>query len=106
MLARSKLSHRPAFTLALSLALGIGGLLLATAAVTTAIASVHHGSTGSGPVLVAGLHFTYPTLNGAAALLLGLAATSAVAIVLDSGRPGDSSGGTGHWWIRSEWSSH
>ncbi|MFZ0377739.1 MAG: hypothetical protein WAL38_07925 [Solirubrobacteraceae bacterium] len=82
MLARSKLSHRPAFTLALSLSLGIGGLLLATAAVTTAIASVHHGSTGSGPVLVAGLHFTYPTLNGAAALLLGLAATSAVAIVL------------------------
>jgi Zn-dependent protease with chaperone function len=82
VLARSKLSHRPAFTLALSLALGIGGLLLATAAVTTAIASVHHGSTGSRPVLVAGLHFTYPTLNGAAALLLGLAATGAVAIVL------------------------
>jgi Zn-dependent protease with chaperone function len=80
LLARSKLSHRHAFTLAL--ALGIGGLLLATAAVTTAIASVRHGSTGFRPILVAGLHFTYPNLNGAAALLLVLAAAGAAAIVL------------------------
>jgi Zn-dependent protease with chaperone function len=80
LLARSKLSHRHAFTLAL--ALGIGGLLLATAAVTMAIASVHHGSTSSRLILVAGLHFTYPNLNGAAALLLALAAPGAVAIIL------------------------
>jgi Zn-dependent protease with chaperone function len=64
------------------LALGIGGLLLATAAVTTAIASVRHGSTGSRPILVVGLHFTYPNLNGAAALLLALAVAGAAAIVL------------------------
>jgi Zn-dependent protease with chaperone function len=80
LLAKSRLSQRHTFTLAL--ALGIGGLLLATAAVTTAIVSVHHGSTGSGPILAAGLHFTYPNLNGAAALLLVLAATGAAAIVL------------------------
>lgn len=80
MLARSKPSHRHAFTLAL--ALGIGGLLLATAAVTMAIASVHHGSTNARLILVAGLHFTYPNLNGAAALLLALAAPGAVAIIL------------------------
>jgi Zn-dependent protease with chaperone function len=80
LLARSKLSHRHTFTLAL--ALGIGGLLLATAAVTTAIASVRHGSTGFRPILFAGLHFTYPNLNGAAALLLVLAGTGAAAIML------------------------
>jgi Zn-dependent protease with chaperone function len=80
--ANSRLSHRHVFTLALALALGIGGLLLATAAVTTAIASVHHGSTDSRPVLVAGLHFTYPNLNFAAALLLALATTGATSIIL------------------------
>ena len=80
MPANSRLSHRHVFTLAL--ALGIGGLLLATAAVTTAIASVHHGSTDSRPVLVAGLHFTYPNLNFAAALLLALATTGATSIIL------------------------
>jgi Zn-dependent protease with chaperone function len=80
LLARSKLSHRYAF--ALALALGIAGLLLATAAVTTAIASVHHASTGSRPTLATGVDFTYPTLNVAAALLLALAAAGAAAIVL------------------------
>lgn len=80
MLARSKLSHRRVFTLAL--ALGIGGLLLATAAVTTGIASVHHRTTDSRLILVAGLHFTYPRLNGAAALLLVIAATGAAGIIL------------------------
>jgi hypothetical protein len=80
LLARSRLSHRHAF--ALALALGIGGLLLATAAVTTAIVSVHHGSARSRPILVAGLHFTYPNLNFAAALLLAVAAAGAAAIVL------------------------
>jgi hypothetical protein len=49
LLARSKLSHRDAFTPAL----GIGGLLLAPAAVTTAIASVRHGSTGFRPIVFA-----------------------------------------------------
>jgi Zn-dependent protease with chaperone function len=78
--ANSRLSHRHVFTLAL--ALGLGGLLLATAAVTTAIASVHHGSTDSHPVLVAGLHFTYPNLNFAAALLLALATTGATSLIL------------------------
>jgi Zn-dependent protease with chaperone function len=78
--ANHRLSHRHVFTLAL--ALGIGGLLLATAAVTTAIASVHHGSTDSRPVLVAGLHFTYPNLNFAAALLLALATSGATSIIL------------------------
>lgn len=80
MPARRKLSIGHAFTLAL--ALGIGGVLVATTAVTTAIASVHPGSAGSRPALVAGLHFTYPNLNGAAALLLAIAAAGAAAIIL------------------------
>jgi Zn-dependent protease with chaperone function len=80
LLARSRLSYRHAF--ALALALGIGGLLLATAAVMTAIVSVHHASSRSRATLAAGLHFTYPTLNVAAALLLALAAAGAAAIVL------------------------
>ena len=66
----------------LALALGIAGLLLAIAAVTTAIASMHDGSTDSRPILVAGLHFTYPNLNFAAALLLTLATTGAASIIL------------------------
>jgi Peptidase family M48 len=78
--ANSRLSHRHVFTLAL--ALGIGGLLLAIAAITAAIASVHDGSTDSRPILVAGLHFTYPNLNFAAALLLALATTGATSIIL------------------------
>ncbi len=60
----------------------MSGLLLATAAVTTAIASVHHGSTDSGRVLVGGFQFTYPKLNGAAALLLAIAATGVATIIL------------------------
>ena len=43
---------------------------------------MHHGSTDSRPVLVAGLHFTYPNLNVAAALLLALATTGATSIIL------------------------
>lgn len=80
MLGRSKLSGRYAF--ALALAFGISGLFLATAAVVAEIASVHYRSTGARSILVGGLHFTYPVMNGAAALLTSLAAAAAAATIL------------------------
>jgi len=57
---------------ALALALGGGGIGLTAATVTTTLASVHHASAGSGQIALAGLHFTYPTVNGAGELLLAL----------------------------------
>ena len=49
-------------------------------ALTTAVASVHRASTGSHQVVFAGLRFTYPTVNGAGALLLAIAALGAAAV--------------------------
>jgi Zn-dependent protease with chaperone function len=70
------------YAFALALAFGIGGVLLATAAVVAEIASVHYGRTGSHSILVGGLHFTYPAVNGAAALLTFLAAAGTAATIL------------------------
>jgi hypothetical protein len=66
----------------LALALGAGGLLVAVAALATALYSVHHGPVGSRPAVIVGLHFTYPTLNTAEALLLALAALGAAVVTI------------------------
>jgi hypothetical protein len=67
---------------ALGLTLGAGGLIATATALTTAIASVHRASTGSYEVLLAGLRFTYPTVNGSGALLLAIAALGAAAVTI------------------------
>lgn len=66
----------------MTLALGIGGLLLAGTGVAAGIASVHHASAGPRELLLVGLHFTYPTINTAGALLLAVGATGGMAIIV------------------------
>jgi Zn-dependent protease with chaperone function len=72
--------HRHVFGLALTL--GAGGLLAAVAAVATAIDSVHHAVGGYRHVAIAGVHFTYPTLNAAEVLLLVLATLGAAVVAI------------------------
>ena len=62
--------------------LGTAGLLAAAAAVGTVIGSVHHASMGVGHFELAGLVLSYPHLNGAEWLLIGLAAVGATAITV------------------------
>src|ERR1700751_3912052 len=57
-------------------------MLAAAAAVGALIGSVHHASMGVGRFEVAGLVLSYPKLNGAEWLLLGLAAVGATAITV------------------------
>jgi Zn-dependent protease with chaperone function len=66
--------------LSLTALLGGAGIAAAGAAVGTAIGSVHHVAVGAGRLAVAGLAFSYPTLNAAAALILALAAAGALTI--------------------------
>jgi Zn-dependent protease with chaperone function len=61
---------------------GAAGMLAAAAAVGTAIGSVHHASMGVGRFEVAGLVLSYPKLNGAEWLLIGLATLGATAITV------------------------
>ena len=49
---------------------------------TTAVASVHRASTGFHHVVIAGLRFTYPSINGAGAPLLAIAALGAAALTI------------------------
>ncbi len=70
--------HSPVFELAVIL--GTVGIVAAAAAVGAAIGSVHRASTGAGHLNVAGLVFSYPEMNGAEWLLIGLAAVGATAI--------------------------
>jgi Zn-dependent protease with chaperone function len=70
--------HR--FVFRLQLALGLSGLIAATAAVGAAAGTVHRQSRGAHEIVIAGQHFTYPTVNVAAAVLLGLAALGAAVI--------------------------
>jgi hypothetical protein len=63
-------------------ALGAVGLAAAAAAVVTAADSVHRTSHGTHSVMIAGLRFTYPAVNVAAALLLVLAALGLVVLVI------------------------
>jgi peptidase M48-like protein len=62
--------------------LGAAGILAAAATVATVIGSVHHASMGVGHLEVAGLGLSYPKLNGAEWLLIGLAAVGATAITV------------------------
>ncbi|HEY2598539.1 MAG TPA: M56 family metallopeptidase [Candidatus Dormibacteraeota bacterium] len=78
MLARPDIRARSVFSVAL--ALGVGGLSAVVAAILTAAASVHHGSTGAGHILLGQARLTYPTANGAALLLLAVGAFGAFEI--------------------------
>jgi Zn-dependent protease with chaperone function len=71
----------------LQAALGVVGMLAATAAIATAVSSVQHAPGNAGHVMLGHLRFTYPTLNLAAALLLVLAAlgVAVLSIALRSG---------------------
>ena len=61
-------------------ALGAGGLGLTAATITTTLASVHQASAGAGQIVLAGIRFTYPTVNGAEILLLVLGIFAAAVI--------------------------
>jgi hypothetical protein len=66
----------------LTVVLGTAGMLAAGAAVGAVAGSVHRGSMGAGRFEVAGLVLSYPKLNGAAWLLIALAAVGATAITV------------------------
>jgi hypothetical protein len=78
--AGNDIQHRYVF--ALALALSGGGIGLTGATVITTLASVHHASAGSRQIALAGLHFTYPTVNGAGELLLALGMLGAAVIAV------------------------
>src|ERR1700758_5546719 len=80
LLAKRDLWDRHVFTLAL--ALGAFGLSAAAAASATAIASLPHSHSGVHQLLLGGVHFTYPTLNGSGALLMAVGALGAAAIAV------------------------
>jgi Peptidase family M48 len=61
---------------------GTSGLAAAAVAVGAAIGSVHRAAMGAGHLAVAGLALSYPELNGAEWLLIGLAAVGATAITV------------------------
>ncbi len=67
---------------ALALALGAGGLIVASSAVTTAASAVLGRSHAAGAVVLAGIRFSYPAVNGAGLLLLTLATLGAFAVAL------------------------
>jgi Zn-dependent protease with chaperone function len=73
-------NHRVVF--GTHLALAAAGLSVAAAAVADAAGSVHRQSSGAHEVVVAGQHFSYPTVNVAAAVLLALAALGATVLVI------------------------
>jgi Zn-dependent protease with chaperone function len=64
----------------MAVALGTTGLLTSAAAVAAAIGSIHHGSGRASELTVLSLHFSYPRVNLAAAVLLALAAAGLAAI--------------------------
>jgi len=66
----------------LTVIFGAGGTLAAAAAVGAMIGSVHHAAMGGGRFELAGLVLSYPMLNGAEWLLIGLAAVGATAITV------------------------
>ena len=61
---------------------GAAGMLAGGVAVGTAIGSVHRAAMGTGHLVVAGLALSYPELNGAEWLLIGLALVGATAITV------------------------
>jgi Peptidase family M48 len=64
----------------LAAALGAGGLGVTAATITATVASVHHTSAGARQVVLAGIRFTYPTVNGAEMFLLVLGIFAAAVI--------------------------
>jgi hypothetical protein len=66
--------------LGLTAVLGIAGMAAAGAAVGTAVGSVHHAPAAAGQVVIAGLAFSYPTVNAAAGVMLVLAAVGLLTI--------------------------
>jgi Peptidase family M48 len=80
--AGSDIRHDYVFGLAAALA--TGGLGVTAATITTTLASVHQASAGAGQVVLAGVRFTYPTVNGPEMLLLvlGMLAAAVVAAVV------------------------
>ena len=66
----------------LAVVFGTAGLVAAAVAVGTAIGSVHRASMGTGRLDVAGLRVSYPELNAAEWLLIGLAAAGATTIAV------------------------
>lgn len=61
-------------------ALAAAGLAATTGAVAAAAGSVHHAARGTHELVIAGQHFTYPAVNAAAGVLLGLATLGAVVL--------------------------
>lgn len=72
-------AHHPV-VLPLALLLAGAGSVASAAPVGAAVASVHHASAAAGRVELAGIPFSYPQLNAAAWILLGLAMVGASAI--------------------------
>ncbi len=68
--------------LSVALVLGGAGAVVSAAPVGAAIASVHHACATSGRLSLAGTAFSYPRLNLAASILLGLALIGASAIAV------------------------
>ncbi|HEY2651003.1 MAG TPA: M56 family metallopeptidase, partial [Solirubrobacteraceae bacterium] len=66
----------------LAVILGTAGMLAAASAVGAAVGSVHRASMGTGRVSVAGFVLSYPELNGAEWILIGLAGVGAAAITI------------------------
>ena len=79
---------------ALALALGASGLIVASTAVTTAASAVLGHSRDRGAVILAGVHFSYPTVTGAGLLLLALATLERSPSPWPSARAGDDAGHT------------
>ena len=77
--------HRHVFGLAA--ALGVGGLGLTAATIITTVASVHRASAGARQIVLAGIRFTYPTVNGPEVLLfvLGMSAAAVIATAVRAG---------------------
>ena len=78
MLALAETRGRRVFSL--TLALGVGGVAAAAAAILTAAASIHHVSAGTGHLFLGPVRLTFPTANGAGVLLLAVGAFGAVEI--------------------------
>jgi Zn-dependent protease with chaperone function len=68
--------------LRLAWALAGAGVAASAAAIATALGSIHRVSATSGQLKLAGVAFSYPRLNGAAWVLLGLAVIGASAITI------------------------
>src|ERR1700751_2777962 len=79
-------THHPV-VLPLALLLAGAGTVASTAPVGAAIASVHRASAVTGRLDLAGIAFSYPRLNAAAWILLGLAliGVSAIAVAMRAG---------------------